>query len=120
VVLASLQAVLGTRLQLVRAGDDRCDARKAACRKPVEAEARLRQHRNIDVGGAMMECDLYGSGNPVLLLANAGCSTGYFDDLACKLATGGLQVCVPVDRDHRFRSNVITQSGDCDRPGVMV
>ncbi len=26
---------------------------------------------------------------------------------------------VPVDRDHRFRSNVITESGDRDRPGAM-
>jgi len=24
----------------------------------------------------------------------------------------------PVERDHGFRSTVITQSGDCDQPGV--
>jgi hypothetical protein len=42
----------------------------------------LQQHRNIEVGGATLECTLYGSGVLVVLLANAGCSTGYFDDLA--------------------------------------
>jgi pimeloyl-ACP methyl ester carboxylesterase len=51
----------------------------------------LQQHRNIEVGGATLECTLYGSGIPVVLLANAGCSTGYFDDLARVLAAGGLQ-----------------------------
>jgi pimeloyl-ACP methyl ester carboxylesterase len=51
----------------------------------------LQQHRNIKVGGATLECTLYGSGIPVVLLANAGCSTGYFDDLARVLAAGGLQ-----------------------------
>jgi hypothetical protein len=48
----------------------------------------LQQHRNIEVGGATLECTLYGSGTPVVLLANAGCSTGYFDDLARVLAAG--------------------------------
>jgi pimeloyl-ACP methyl ester carboxylesterase len=51
----------------------------------------LRQHRIIQVSGATLECALYGSGTPVVLLANAGCSTGYFDDLARVLAVGGLQ-----------------------------
>jgi pimeloyl-ACP methyl ester carboxylesterase len=51
----------------------------------------LQQHRNIKVGGATLECTLYGSGIPVVLLANAGCSVGYFDHLARALATGGLQ-----------------------------
>ena len=51
----------------------------------------MQQHRNIKVGGATLECTLYGSGIPVVLLANAGCSTGYFDDLARVLAAGGLQ-----------------------------
>src|SRR6202011_3807503 len=51
----------------------------------------VQQHRNINVGGATLECTLYGSGIPVVLLANAGCSTGYFDDLARLLAAGGLQ-----------------------------
>jgi len=51
----------------------------------------MQQHRNIEVGGATLECTFYGSGTPVVLLANAGCSTGYFDDLARVLAAGGLQ-----------------------------
>jgi pimeloyl-ACP methyl ester carboxylesterase len=55
----------------------------------------LRQHRNIEVSDATLECALYGAGDPVVLLANAGCSTGYFDDLACTLAAGGLMaVCI--------------------------
>jgi hypothetical protein len=40
----------------------------------------LQQHRNIKVGGATPECILEGSGIPVVLLANAGCSTGYFSN----------------------------------------
>jgi pimeloyl-ACP methyl ester carboxylesterase len=56
---------------------------------------RLQQDRNIEVSGATLECTLYGSGTPVVLLANAGCSSGYFDDLARALAAGGLQaICV--------------------------
>jgi pimeloyl-ACP methyl ester carboxylesterase len=55
----------------------------------------LQQHRNIEVNGATLECTLYGSGIPVVLLANAGCGSGYFDDLARVLAAGGRQaVCV--------------------------
>ena len=54
-------------------------------------EMRLQQHRNIEVSGATLECTLYGSGTPVVLLANAGCSSGYFCDLARALAAGGLQ-----------------------------
>jgi len=61
------------------------------CRSRVDAEMGLKQHRNIDVGGATLECTLYGSGTPVVLLANAGCSTGYFDDLTRVLAARGLQ-----------------------------
>ena len=34
----------------------------------------MQQHRNIEVGGATLECTFYGSGTPVVLLANAGCS----------------------------------------------
>ena len=45
----------------------------------------------FEVSGATLECTLCGSGTPVVLLANAGCSTGYFDDLARVLAAGGLQ-----------------------------
>ena len=56
---------------------------------------RLQQHRNIEVSGTTLECTLYGSGTPVVLLANAGCSSGYFDALARALAAGGLQaICV--------------------------
>ena len=51
----------------------------------------MQQHRNIEVTGATLECTLCGSGTPVVLLANAGCSTGYFDDLARALAARGLQ-----------------------------
>ena len=51
----------------------------------------MQQHRNIEVGGATLECTICGSGTPVVLLANAGCSTGYLDDLARVLAAGGLQ-----------------------------
>src|SRR2546423_15221398 len=51
----------------------------------------MQQHRTIEVGDATLECALYGSGTPVVLLANAGCSTGYFDHLARALATGGFQ-----------------------------
>jgi pimeloyl-ACP methyl ester carboxylesterase len=51
----------------------------------------LEQHRNIEVSDATLECTFYGSGTPVVLLANAGCSTGYFDDLARTLSARGLQ-----------------------------
>src|SRR6267142_1765945 len=51
----------------------------------------MQQHRTIEVGDATLECTLCGSGAPVVLLANAGCSTGYFDQLACVLAIGGFQ-----------------------------
>jgi len=42
----------------------------------------MQQHRTIEVGDATLECTLCGLGAPVVLLANAGCSTGYFDHLA--------------------------------------
>jgi len=51
----------------------------------------LQQHRTIEVGDATLECILCGLGAPVVLLANAGCSTGYFDHLARALVTGGCQ-----------------------------
>jgi pimeloyl-ACP methyl ester carboxylesterase len=51
----------------------------------------LQQHRTIEVGDATLECTLRGSGVPLVLLANAGCSTGYFDHLARVLVTGGFQ-----------------------------
>ena len=49
------------------------------------------QRRNIEVGGATFDCTFLGSGTPVVLLANAGCSTGYFCDLARVLTARGLQ-----------------------------
>jgi pimeloyl-ACP methyl ester carboxylesterase len=51
----------------------------------------LQEHRSIDVGEATLDCTLCGSGAPVVLLANAGCSTSYFDHLARALVTGGFQ-----------------------------
>jgi pimeloyl-ACP methyl ester carboxylesterase len=51
----------------------------------------LQQHRSIDVGDATLDCTLCGLGAPVVFLANAGCSTGYFDHLAHALVTGGFQ-----------------------------
>ena len=51
----------------------------------------MQQHRTIEVGDATLECTLCGSGAPVVLLANAGCSAGYFDQLARVLTTGGFQ-----------------------------
>jgi pimeloyl-ACP methyl ester carboxylesterase len=55
----------------------------------------VRQHRIVEVSGAKLECAIYGSGDPVVLLANAGCSIGYLDDLASTLAARGLQaICI--------------------------
>ena len=51
----------------------------------------MHQHRIIEGSGATLECTVYGSGPPVVLLANAGCSTGYFDDLARALAVRGFE-----------------------------
>ncbi len=56
---------------------------------------KLRQNRIIEVAGTKLECAVYGSGHPVVLLANAGCSIGYFDDLASALAASQLQaICI--------------------------
>ena len=49
------------------------------------------QHRSIEVGDVALECTFCGSGTPVVLLANAGCSVGYLDYLAGMLATRGFQ-----------------------------
>ena len=51
----------------------------------------MEQHRTIQLGDATLECTLCGSGTPIVLLANAGCSVGYFHHLARALATGGFQ-----------------------------
>src|SRR5215813_12223996 len=64
---------------------------EVAPRRQQKREVRLQQHRSIDVGDATLECTLCGLGAPVVLLANAGCSTGYFDHLARALVTGGFQ-----------------------------
>ena len=62
-----------------------------AVAQPTRGRVRLQQHRKIEVSGATLECTLCGSGIPVVLLANAGCSIGYFHDLARVLTAGGLQ-----------------------------
>jgi pimeloyl-ACP methyl ester carboxylesterase len=49
------------------------------------------QYRTIEVGDVALECTSCGSGTPVVLLANAGCSVGYFDHLTRALATRGFQ-----------------------------
>ncbi|HEV7801084.1 MAG TPA: alpha/beta hydrolase family protein [Burkholderiales bacterium] len=51
----------------------------------------MERHQTIEVGDATLECTLRGSGAPIVLLANAGCSVGYFDHLARALATAGFQ-----------------------------
>ena len=40
---------------------------------------RLRQTQIVDVGEARLECTVSGSGDPLVVLANAGCSTGYLE-----------------------------------------
>ena len=66
-------------------------SKEGACLSRVDGQVRLHQHRNIEVGGATLECTLYGSGSPIVLLANAGCSAGYFDNLAHALAVRGFE-----------------------------
>src|SRR3954464_15363763 len=56
-----------------------------------KCEQRMRQNRTIEVGDGTLERILCGSGTPVVLRANAGCSTGYFDHLTRALVTGGFQ-----------------------------
>jgi pimeloyl-ACP methyl ester carboxylesterase len=51
----------------------------------------MAQTQIIKVGSATLECALFGSGDPVVLLANAGCSISYFADLARELARAGFQ-----------------------------
>src|SRR5262245_39291711 len=40
---------------------------------------RMAQTQTIDVGAASLECTVNGSGDPLVVLANAGCSTGYLE-----------------------------------------
>ena len=69
-----------------------------ASARPAAAKARLLKSQapafyrfNVGVGDVALECTSCGSGTPVVLLANAGCSVGYFDHLARALATGGFR-----------------------------
>jgi pimeloyl-ACP methyl ester carboxylesterase len=68
-------------------------ARPAAAKEPLLKSQASAFHRfNVEVGDVALECtSCGGSGIPVVLLANAGCSVGYFDYLASMLATGGLR-----------------------------
>ena len=90
---------MGFALSLTRLGTQRLVVGRRAqfgCLRCVKnAEMKLRQHRIIEVAGAKLECAVHGSGDPVVLLANAGCSVGYLDDLAGTLAASGLQaICI--------------------------
>src|SRR5260370_32284341 len=55
-------------------------------------EVSLRRTRIVKVGQASLECTLYGSGDALVLLANGGCSTSYFDHFGQCLASTGLQI----------------------------
>src|SRR5260221_7334609 len=67
-------------------------ARPAAAKAPLlKSQAPAFYRFNVEVGHVAPECTSCGSGTPVVLLANAGCSVGYFDHLARALATGGFQ-----------------------------
>src|SRR5260221_4532236 len=67
-------------------------ARPAAAKAPLlKSQAPAFYRFNVEVGDVALECTSCGSGTPVVLLANAGCSVGYFDHLARALATGGFQ-----------------------------
>jgi pimeloyl-ACP methyl ester carboxylesterase len=50
-------------------------------------EVRLAQTQVIDVGAASLECTVDGSGDPLVLLANGGCSTSYLERLREYLAS---------------------------------
>jgi pimeloyl-ACP methyl ester carboxylesterase len=39
----------------------------------------MAQTQTIGVGAASLECTVNGSGDPLVVLANAGCSTGYLE-----------------------------------------
>src|SRR5713101_8237328 len=67
-------------------------ARPAAAKAPLlKSQAPAFYRFNVEVGDVALECTSCGSGTPVVLLANAGCSVGYFDHLARALVTGGFQ-----------------------------
>jgi pimeloyl-ACP methyl ester carboxylesterase len=46
----------------------------------------LKQTRIIDVGSASLECAVSGAGDPLVVLANAGCSTGYLESFGERIA----------------------------------
>src|SRR5215472_13305704 len=46
---------------------------------------KLAQTRIIDVGAASLECTVSGSGDPLVVLANAGCSTSYLESFGERL-----------------------------------
>ena len=52
----------------------------------------MTQTQMVQVGQANLECTIYGSGDALVLLANAGCSTSYFDKFGQHLASTGLQI----------------------------
>src|SRR5262245_62998564 len=46
----------------------------------------MAQAQIIDVGEASLECTVKGSGDPLVVLANAGCSTGYLERFGERLS----------------------------------
>jgi pimeloyl-ACP methyl ester carboxylesterase len=55
-------------------------------------EVSLRRTQIVEVSEARLECTLYGSGDTLVLLANGGCNTIYFDYFGQHLAATGLQI----------------------------
>ena len=45
----------------------------------------MRRTKIIDVGAASLECTVSGSGEPLVVLANAGCSTGYLESFGDRI-----------------------------------
>src|SRR5262249_9168545 len=66
-------------------------ARPAAAKAPLLESPPAFHRFNVEVGDVALECTSCGSGIPVVLLANAGCSVGFFDYLAGMLANRWLQ-----------------------------
>ena len=72
----------------------RKQARSGGCsvQRMASDGARVRVRRIVRVGEASLECTIYGSGDALVLLANAGCSTSYFDEFARRLVPAGLRI----------------------------
>jgi pimeloyl-ACP methyl ester carboxylesterase len=73
-----------------RPGEQRYDAlaiskRANAATQGQDPEVQVRQTEIIDVGAARLECSVSGSGDPLVVLANAGCSTGYLESFGDRL-----------------------------------